>query len=421
MKQLKFEVDKMELLEEIDNTQFAKARLWAFASGDNKHNLPVSVSALKKAEKSIYDKPILWYYNARTDDAGGHDRFQVPAGFVPRDRANISYEPTEDGRIFFCFDALIWKLYSGKLLDIFNRTDGQKDVSVEIKVGEFSELENDVKGIEDYEYTGITILGEMVNPACDSAKMQITQFAEAKEEYEHNMEHDDAIKEVITSDFSASGGLEEIDVNEEEGEKMANLDKNQESVEDMSEVIENAEDMKSEEMAEASESAESVKNSEDETEEKDEKEEVETEDGVEEEMACGDKEKMEEKPVEEQMAELAEQIKASFSEQINTLETELNALRQFKADVEKQEMQSKINYAISLVSEDLTPEEVQEWREKSVEFETTSMFESALKSFAYDKTKKSSKTDSNEQIRIEVKTNFEDNKPKGIWERLTSK
>lgn len=415
-KDFKFSIDKLELFEDVDNTQFSKARIWAFASGDNRHNLPVSVSALKKAEKSIFDKPILWFYDYKTDDAGGHDRFQVPAGFVPRDRANVTYEPTEDGRLFFCFDALIWKLYSGKLLDIFNRTDGQKDVSVEIKVSEFSDLGDGVKGIEDFEYAGVTILGESVNPAVAEAKMQITQFAEAKQQYECSLETDDAIKEVNDTEFSASGGLEKIESNEEEGEVMANLDKNQESIDEMSEVVVNAEDVEAKEMAETSESVESVNAAEVEIEIEDEKtEDEQTED---EEMAC--KEKMEE-DIDEKMSEAIETVKAEFSDKIATLEAELVVLRQYKADVEKQEMQTKIDYAVGSVSNELTVEEIQEWREKACTFESVSAFENALKSFAYDKVK-ANIGNTDENIRIEVtKKQFEDNKPKGIWERLTSK
>ena len=89
------------------------------------------IRALRDAESSIFRKPIVWAYDRNTNDIGSHDPAEVPCGFVPDD-SNIQYKKLQDGRTMMSLTALVWKKYSGALLEFFKRDKDKKPVSVEI-------------------------------------------------------------------------------------------------------------------------------------------------------------------------------------------------------------------------------------------------------------------------------------------------
>jgi predicted RNase H-like nuclease (RuvC/YqgF family) len=76
--------------------------------------------------------------------------------------------------------------------------------------------------------------------------------------------------------------------------------------------------------------------------------------------------------------------KTELTEKFSTLETRNAELESFKADIESQEKQNKIEFAIESVKEDLTQEQIDEWREKSKEFSKIEEFTNAIKAFAYE-------------------------------------
>jgi hypothetical protein len=184
---ISFSVDDIQIqsLDDVNDSQFAKARLKCFASGKTAHKYSFTEEVLKDEELTILYKPLLWNYDVFTDDAKGHEKSEIPCGFVPKADANISYEKADDGRLFLCVDVWIWKLYCGKLMEIFQRTDGHKHVSVELWILDSIEHpEEDYTEVTKFCYTGITILGESVNPAVKDADIQIVKFSEAKQEFE---------------------------------------------------------------------------------------------------------------------------------------------------------------------------------------------------------------------------------------------
>jgi hypothetical protein len=181
---IKFSVDKIDFIEDSRNNQFGVFKLYAFASGDNAHGLPVSVSTLKKTAYTIYNKPIVWKYEWFSDDAGGHEEDEVPCGFVYKENNPIKFTKLKDGRVMLVVNALVWKKYSGRLMEIFARDDAEKSVSVEIEVYETKDLKDGKTELMDFVYTAITILGEKINPAIPMARAEVLQFSKEKEEYE---------------------------------------------------------------------------------------------------------------------------------------------------------------------------------------------------------------------------------------------
>ena len=180
---LKFSVDNIELMDEIEDSLFRKARVRAFASGPNAHTLPISEEVLKRGARTIYNKPILWRYNEFLDDAMGHEVDEVPCGFVPKSEDNpITFE--EDmGKTFIVINALLWTRYCGRLIEIFQRDDMKKDVSIEIATIENDTKVGDKPEIYDFVVSGITILGSFIAPACKGCRAELLEFSEDKNKY----------------------------------------------------------------------------------------------------------------------------------------------------------------------------------------------------------------------------------------------
>jgi hypothetical protein len=181
---LSFAVENIEFLEEENNSQFATLKIDAFASGENRHNLYISDETLKKTAPTIIQKPIMWAYNRRTDDASSHDDTEIICGFIPHDTP-IDFRKLEDGRTMMSVIGKLWTRYSDKLMDIFHR-DKNKSVSVEMEVYEESDNKDfGMQEILNFCYTGITVLGEMVSPAIPLANAELMAFAcKEKEDYE---------------------------------------------------------------------------------------------------------------------------------------------------------------------------------------------------------------------------------------------
>jgi len=122
----------------------------------------------------------------------------------------------------------------------------------------------------------------------------------------------------------------------------------------------------------------------------------------------------------EKIAELEE-----ISEKFSTLEKDFEALKEentklleFKANVEEQERQSKIEFAINSVADDLTQEQIDEWREKAKEFSNPDDFSNAIKAFAYSVAKSKNKGDVG-SIRVPINIDIvDDNTNKSLWDRL---
>lgn len=184
-----FKVTEMSFADNQDNeyhnsvlpTLFRKLRIKAFASGSNAHTLPITEDVLRKGADTIYNQPILWKYNKYLDDAMSHEKDEIPCGFIPKDETNPITFVKENDRVYLVINALIWTKYSGKLIEIFERDGNKKDVSVEIhcKVKEHTDGDE----IQDYVITGITILGEWINPAVEGCRAEMLQFANDKDKF----------------------------------------------------------------------------------------------------------------------------------------------------------------------------------------------------------------------------------------------
>lgn len=479
METLQFNIAGLELIEEVSNSQFAKVRIKTFADGDNAHGMPVQTQALKNAEKSIINKPVTYVYDILQDDASTHSKTkEIPCGFVSPENANISYELTDDGRLMFCVDALIWKYYSGRMFEIFKR-DGIKSVSVVITLIEKETNEDGKVEISSFCYNAITVLGDKFNPAVPDAQAELIEFSKAKEEFENQMfavknqdlqqvDHDidnnlieskNKEKEVInTMEFDKVEFAKVVGMTAEQmrnmlysacrekkytyendtygytkyylrdysAEYVFAYDNQYDTIVALSYSMEDGkpnidfESPKSCMMTYVVDEgepqtmgfAEVVK---DVVERKDEVFAVEKETLTKE--LDETKVKFSEVEVEkENVSKELEELKVSFA----TIDEENKALKEFKSNVEETEKQNKIEFAINTVAEDLSQDQIQEWKNKVSEFENVEAFANAIQSFAYGLTKKNGKKKkSDEEVsRIAVPNSASFDKPKTIWDEL---
>jgi hypothetical protein len=461
METLIFNVSDIELIEEVSNSQFAKVKIKAFADGDNAHGMPILTKALKNAESSIINKPVTYIYDARNDDATGHGTGkEIPCGFVSPEFAEMSYELTDDGRLMFVVNALVWKYYSGRMFEIFKR-DGVKSVSVVITLIEKEVNSETMKEeITSFCYNAITVLGDAHTPAVKDAQLELLEFSKAKEELE----------ECLSQGFSINHDIdEEPKILEKEENNNMEFDKIEfakvvgMTAEQMNGVMYNATksykvkdgdyeyskyymrdysaeyvfayDYEKDYSVALPYTMEEGKPNIDFESPKACRMAYVIEDGEFENVGFAeiikenvepkiDSIKKEKEDIEVKFSELEtkkvevekelEDLKVTFSE----IEKDNESLKEFKSNVEETERQNQIEYAINGVSDDLTPEQIQEWKGKVEEFANVEAFANAIQSFAYSLTKKSKKKKDIPFERIAIPTEKKEDKSGSVWSRL---
>jgi len=207
-KKLKFAVNDIQVVhDDVDKSQFSLLKVDAFATGRSAHNTYVSDETLRKTAKSILLKPFVFEFDERFDDLGTHSDKEIAGGFVPHN-SPLEFKSLPDGRLMLSVNVLIWKRYSGKLLEYFKRDGNKKSVSVEIEVLESKEdSQSGLLEIMDFCYNAITALGSFIRPAIPDAQAVLAfseEYEKEKEKYlfsgrydELNFEIPNEVKETV--------------------------------------------------------------------------------------------------------------------------------------------------------------------------------------------------------------------------------
>lgn len=192
----------------LDNLKFEKSstdsmtiKMYAISDGVNRNECEFMLESFSTAIPTIYNKPILAYFNEKTQDTESHNvklkldvktgeyyydynypEAEKPVGVIP-ESALISIEKYEDKNWIVIDGGIIWTSYNRSLSRIIKR-QLKKKVSVEIEVLE-SYMEDDVEKITSFRFLGITILGKTsdglqeVSEGIENAHMQLITFAES--------------------------------------------------------------------------------------------------------------------------------------------------------------------------------------------------------------------------------------------------
>ena len=354
------------------DSNLMKVKITVMHDGINYNGSKFTLQDMKRAEESVKNIPILGYVlrdtDGNLDDFDGHNMetrikdsdkgFEIetyylekPIGVVP-ESCNPRYEEI-DGLNHLIVDGYIWKSYSNGSYKLIENSSF-KGVSMEIEVldGNWNELEN-VYDITDYRYTGITVLGDMVEPAMgDTCKIQ---------KYSACADYKDALADIYREIYS----LERKEDNMEEIKDEVIVETQQEP--EIEEVVE------SEETKEEVVEAEEVTQTEEIVEEVETPEETEVVEEVKEESETLDvfAELLEEVPG--TLKEVADMITEKFS----MINEELKILREFKSKIDLEELKGQVDEISNKYDLDVDTTEL---KEKAITKDITlEQFEKELK------------------------------------------
>ena len=325
----------------LDDSNLMKVKITVMHDGINYNGSKFTLQDMKRAEESVKNIPILGYVlrdtDGNIDDFDGHNMetrikdgdkgfemetyyLEKPIGVVP-ESCNPRYEVI-DGLNHLIVDGYIWKSYSNGSYKLIENSLF-KGVSMEIEVldGNWNELEN-VYDITDYRYTGITVLGDMVEPAMgDTCKIQ---------KYSACAEYKDALADIYKEIFSLERKEDSMEEVKESVIVETDLEtETEETVVKQEEVIEEVVEESTVVEEEAVEVVENVEVEEEvEITEEIEVEEVETLD-----VFAG---LLEEVPG--TLKEVADMITEKFS----VINEELNTLREFKSKIDLEELKYQV-------------------------------------------------------------------------------
>lgn len=146
----------------------------------NRNSSSISMDAIKMAEPSLKNKPILAYI--RKDENGEYDfagheieitlsddgvkttYLERPVGIIP-ESTKVEYI-SKDGKIYATCTGYIYKDYSNETLELIEKTNG-KCVSVELSVEDGHIDMDSIFHITKFDYLGVTILSDDVTPGMD--------------------------------------------------------------------------------------------------------------------------------------------------------------------------------------------------------------------------------------------------------------
>ena len=241
-KELSFEVEGFNVIDDYSDNQLAIVEVYVCHDGNNHHNMPIDLSVIKKAKKTLKNKFLVAGFDG--DDFEGHEPDEQIVGFFPESSEMKFVE--KDGRTYLVAQAIMSKIYAKWAYDVFvDDEDNYRSVSMEITVLG-TEVNNDdgLEHITKFVFNGVTLLGESHMPACEGANASIIKFSKenALKVYSKRLKNSDKIKKNFVKDMELAEGLRK-----EESEKMDEKEKVVETVEEEKVETPVAEEVKEEE------------------------------------------------------------------------------------------------------------------------------------------------------------------------------
>ena len=241
-KELSFEVEGFNVIDDYSDNQLAIVEVYVCHDGNNHHNMPIDLSVIKKAKKTLKNKFLVAGFDG--DDFEGHEPDEQIVGFFPESSEMKFVE--KDGRTYLVAQAIMSKIYAKWAYDVFvDDEDNYRSVSMEITVLG-TEVNNDdgLEHITKFVFNGVTLLGGGHMPACEGANASIIKFSKenALKVYSKRLKNSDKIKKDFVKDMELAEGLRK-----EESEKMDEKEKVVETVEEEKVETPVAEEAKEEE------------------------------------------------------------------------------------------------------------------------------------------------------------------------------
>ncbi len=170
-KKISFEVEGFSVLDDYSDAQLAIVEIYVCHDGNNLHNMPIDLSVLKAAKKTLKNKFLVAGYDG--EDFEGHEPDEVIVGFFP-ESSKMSFKQ-KDGKTYLVAQAIMSKIYAKWAYDIFVE-ENERAVSMEITVLDTEETDG-LTAITKFVFNGVTLLGKSHLPACEGADASIIKFS----------------------------------------------------------------------------------------------------------------------------------------------------------------------------------------------------------------------------------------------------
>lgn len=174
---VRFSVEDLKL-EDYNDDEFAIANVTFLSTNENKHKLIISEEVLKENAQSVLGKWLVGEYDKFYNDVTTHTDNQQIFGYFPLNQEIVF---TESGDIVKASaNAIISKIYSKQLYDLFADEETKKDVSVEMLVSG-KDYEDGSTDVSSFRIVGVTVLGKAlgqnVHGSCPDAEMNMIRFS----------------------------------------------------------------------------------------------------------------------------------------------------------------------------------------------------------------------------------------------------
>ena len=174
---VKFSIEDLKL-EDYNDDEFAIANVTFLSTSKNQHKLIITEEVLRENAKSVLGKWLVGEYDKFYNDVTTHTDNQQIFGYFP---PNQEVAFIEDGDIVKASaNAIISKIYSKQLCDLFADEETRKDVSVEMLVNG-DEHDDGSMDVDSFRIVGVTVLGKAlgreVHGSCPDAEMNMVRFS----------------------------------------------------------------------------------------------------------------------------------------------------------------------------------------------------------------------------------------------------
>lgn len=194
---LTFDVNKVDIIEELNNKSFLRAKFWAISVGETRNNVDFTKESIVKSIPTVRNKPVLAAFNKSTNEFEGHNSLgikvdeetgevfydydaglldgimQRPIGVIPSE-SSVQIEEY-NGKEWLTFDALIWTKYAYRAAKLL-QFKGQEKISVEITATDYRvNPDNGRIIIDEFIFDGVTVIG--VEEGIDGAHLKVAEFA----------------------------------------------------------------------------------------------------------------------------------------------------------------------------------------------------------------------------------------------------
>lgn len=199
-KKLKYEIESQIETIDVEDSVFAPAKIMIGYCGDNRNWSNIREEVF--AEAPIKNIPVVANFYSDKNDFGGHDvkviqnkdgidiyAATVPFGLVPESAKQWFTEELVDGEMKKCYwtECLLWKRQYG-----FEKIAKSRRVnhSMEIDVSEYTERSDGYCVVDKMKFEALCLLGEDVEPCFENSRLELfsvdnfeKQFTEMLEQY----------------------------------------------------------------------------------------------------------------------------------------------------------------------------------------------------------------------------------------------